>query len=165
MKIKPVLVPDHDAVSLRALMDSFATAAQSATPAAQANQIRQQLTESAEPGVAENDMSALAGFAAGTVGGAVLPLAVGSLAFAVRDALDSTDALATRKARVDTAEIFALQRQIVSINKMLGRVKTDATKEKYQDMLKQAYAVLDELKARQGNRVAEAGPDVMRHAG
>jgi hypothetical protein len=32
-------------------------------------------------------------------------------------------------------------------------------------MLKQAYAVLDELKARQGNRVAEAGPDVMRHRG
>jgi hypothetical protein len=34
-------------------MDHFATAAQSATPAAQANRIRQQLTESAEPGVAE----------------------------------------------------------------------------------------------------------------
>jgi hypothetical protein len=53
MKIKPVLVPDHNAADLRALMDHFATAAQSATPAAQANQIRQQLTESAEPGMAE----------------------------------------------------------------------------------------------------------------
>jgi hypothetical protein len=53
MKIKPVLVPDHNAADLRALMDHFATAAESATPAAQANRIRQQLTESAEPGVAE----------------------------------------------------------------------------------------------------------------
>jgi hypothetical protein len=59
MTIKPVLVPDHDAVSLRALMDSFATAAQSATPAAQANRIRQQLTESAEPGVAEDQLNEL----------------------------------------------------------------------------------------------------------
>jgi hypothetical protein len=56
MKIKPVLVPDHDAADLRKLMDSFATAAQSATPAAQANRIRQQLTESAEPGVAEGSI-------------------------------------------------------------------------------------------------------------
>jgi hypothetical protein len=162
MTIKPVLRPDHDAATLRRLMDAFADASTGPT--------RQELTESraavaAAQGVAENDMSALAGFAAGTVGGIAVPLAVGSLAFAVRDALDSTDALATRKARVDTAEIFALQRQIVSIHKMLGRVKTDATKEKYQDMLKQAYAVLDELKARQGNRVAEARPDVMRHRG
>ncbi len=53
MTIKPVLVPDHNAADLRALMDHFATAAQSATPAAQANRIRQQLTESAEPGMAE----------------------------------------------------------------------------------------------------------------
>jgi hypothetical protein len=53
MTIKPVLVPDHDAADLRKLMDHFATAAQSATPAAQANRIRQQLTESAEPGVTE----------------------------------------------------------------------------------------------------------------
>ena len=221
MSIKPVLVPDQDAATLRKLMDRFAEATTGPT--------RQELTESraavaaaqgvaegldpttdsardargnhrgevkktkdgsyvatnqagsrkiftsekaakahansSKEGVAENDMSALAGFAAGTVGGIAVPLAVGSLAFAVRDALDSTDALATRKARVDTAEIFALQRQIVSIHKMLGRVKTDATKEKYQDMLKQAYAVLDELKARQGNRVAEARPDVMRHKG
>ena len=61
MKIKPVLVPDHDATDLRKLMDHFATAAQSATPAAQANRIRQQLTESAEPGVAEgvNDIDEL----------------------------------------------------------------------------------------------------------
>jgi hypothetical protein len=165
MTIKPVLVPDHDAADLRDLMNRFSTAAQSATPAAQANRIRQQLTESAEPGVAENDMSALTGLAVGTLGGAVLPLAAGSLAFAVKDALDSTDELAKRKAQVDTSEIISLQRQIVSINKMIGRVKTDATKEKYQNMLKQAYAVLDELKARQGNRVAEARPDVMRHKG
>jgi hypothetical protein len=53
MKIKPVLVPDHDAADLRALMNHFATAAESATPAAQANRIRQQLTESAEQDVAE----------------------------------------------------------------------------------------------------------------
>jgi hypothetical protein len=45
MTIKPVLVPDHDAADLRDLMNRFGTAAQSATPAAQANQIRQQLTE------------------------------------------------------------------------------------------------------------------------
>jgi hypothetical protein len=108
-----------------------------------------------EQDVAENDMSALAGFAAGTVGGIAVPFAAAKLAFAVRDALDSTDELAKRKARVDTAEIIALQKQIVSINKMLDRVKTDATKEKYQIMLKKAYEVLDELEARQGNRVAE----------
>jgi hypothetical protein len=53
MTIKPVLVPDHNAADLRDLMNRFSTAAQSATPAAQANRIRQQLTESAEPGVAE----------------------------------------------------------------------------------------------------------------
>jgi hypothetical protein len=53
MTIKPVLVPDHDAADLRDLMNRFGTAAQSATPAAQANRIRQQLSESAEPGVAE----------------------------------------------------------------------------------------------------------------
>jgi hypothetical protein len=45
MTIKPVLVPDHTANDLRKLMDHFATAAQSATPAAQANRIRQQLQE------------------------------------------------------------------------------------------------------------------------
>jgi hypothetical protein len=46
MTIKPVLVPDHDAADLRKLMNRFSTAAQSATPAAQANRIRQQLQES-----------------------------------------------------------------------------------------------------------------------
>ena len=46
MTIKPVLVPDHDAADLRKLMDHFATAAQTATPAAQANRIKQQLQES-----------------------------------------------------------------------------------------------------------------------
>jgi hypothetical protein len=40
------LKPDHTAADLRALMDQFATAAESATPAAQANRIRQQLQES-----------------------------------------------------------------------------------------------------------------------
>jgi|LakMenE01Jun11ns_1017448.scaffolds.fasta_scaffold9940580_4 hypothetical protein len=52
MTIKPVLVPDHDAADLRKLMDHFATAAQTATPAAQANRIRQQLQE-ARPDVEE----------------------------------------------------------------------------------------------------------------
>jgi hypothetical protein len=46
------LKPDHTAADLRALMDHFATAAESATPAAQANRIRQQLQE-ARPDVAE----------------------------------------------------------------------------------------------------------------
>ena len=45
MTIKPVLVPDHDAVSLRGLMDRFAEA--TTAP------VEQQLTESAESGVAE----------------------------------------------------------------------------------------------------------------
>jgi hypothetical protein len=112
-----------------------------------------------EKGVAEDDMSALAGYAAGIVGGAAVPFAAGSLAIKFRDALRSTDELAKRKARVDTAEIIALQKQIVSINKMLGRVKTDETKEKYQAMLKTAYEVLDELKARQDNNVAEGSDD------
>ena len=203
------LKPDHTAADLRALMDQFATAAEPASPAEQANRIRQQLTEMDygggrsphagmglprddldgdiagrkeimvkpetakntvksigdrldqafaqaynDKGVAENDVSALAGFAAGTLGGAVLPFAAGSLAVAFRDALHRTDDLAKRRARVDTAEIVALQRQIVSINKMLGRVKTDETKEKYQAMLKKAYKLLDDLKARQGNQVS-----------
>lgn len=39
------LKPDHTAADLRALMDQFATAAEPATPAAQANRIRQQLSE------------------------------------------------------------------------------------------------------------------------
>ena len=45
MSIKPVLRPDHDAADLRDLMNRFSTAAQSATPAAQASRIRQQLSE------------------------------------------------------------------------------------------------------------------------
>jgi hypothetical protein len=204
------LKPDHTAADLRKLMDQFATAAEPASPAEQANRIRQQLTEMDygggrsphagmglprddddlnpagrkeiivkpetvkktrrdvgdrldrafaqaydDKGVTEDDMSALAGYAAGIVGGAAVPFAVGSLAFAFRDALHRTDELAKRRAQVDTAEIIALQRQIVSINKMMGSVKTDATKEKYQTMLEKAYKVLDELKARQGDQVAE----------
>jgi hypothetical protein len=39
------LKPDHTAADLRKLMDQFATAAHPATPAAQANRIRQQLSE------------------------------------------------------------------------------------------------------------------------
>jgi hypothetical protein len=39
------LKPDHTAADLRKLMDQFATAAEPATPAAQANRIRQQLSE------------------------------------------------------------------------------------------------------------------------
>lgn len=53
MSIKPVLVPDHDAASLRALMESFDAAANPATPEQQAAAIRKQLSESAESDVAE----------------------------------------------------------------------------------------------------------------
>lgn len=47
------LRPDHDAQALRALMERFNSAAQPVSPAEQADQIRQQLAESAEQGVAE----------------------------------------------------------------------------------------------------------------
>jgi hypothetical protein len=48
MTIKPVLVPDQDAASLRKLMDSFAEAASGPT--------KKQLTESVEQGVSEGSM-------------------------------------------------------------------------------------------------------------
>jgi hypothetical protein len=62
---------------------------------------------------------------------------------------------AKRKARVDTEEILQLKRQIISIHKTLKRVKSEKAVAKYQAMLKQAFEVLGELEARQGNKVAE----------
>ena len=68
-----------------------------------------------------------------------------------------TMSMAKKKVNVDTEEIIKLRRQIVSIHKRLKTLKSDAAIAKYQDMLKQAYEVLAELEARQGNQVAEAG--------
>ena len=62
---------------------------------------------------------------------------------------------AKRKARVDTEEILQLKRQIISIHKMLKRVKSEKAVAKYQAMLKQAFDVLGELEARRDNQVAE----------
>ena len=73
--------------------------------------------------------------------------------------------LAKKKTEVDAEEVIKLQRQIASIHKRLKTLKSEPAIAKYQNMLKQAYEVLDELEARQDNKVAEAHPDVMRHKG
>jgi DNA-binding CsgD family transcriptional regulator len=69
---------------------------------------------------------------------------------------------AKSKARVDTEEILQLKRQIISIHKMLKRVKSEKAVAKYQAMLKQAFEVLKELEARQGNKVAEGFSDMWK---
>jgi hypothetical protein len=76
-----------------------------------------------------------------------------------------TMSLAKKKTEVDAEEVIKLQRQIVSIHKRLKTLKSEPAIAKYQAMLKQAYEVLEELEARQDNKVAEARPDVMRHRG
>ena len=65
---------------------------------------------------------------------------------------------AKKKVSVDTEEIIKLRRQIVSIHKRLATLKTEPAIAKYQAMLKQAFEVLEELEARQGNQVAEGKP-------
>jgi hypothetical protein len=69
--------------------------------------------------------------------------------------LKDTLNVAKSKARVDTEEILQLKRQIISIHKRLKTLKSEPAIAKYQAMLKQAFEVLKELEARQGNRVAE----------
>jgi hypothetical protein len=73
--------------------------------------------------------------------------------------INKTIRMIKKKAEVDTEEIIKLQRQIVSIHKRLKTLKSEPAIAKYQAMLKQAYEVLEELEARQGNRVAEAFQD------
>ena len=63
--------------------------------------------------------------------------------------------LAKKKTQVDAEEVIKLQRQIISIHKRLKTLKSEPAIAKYQNMLKQAYEVLDELEARQDNKVAE----------
>ena len=64
--------------------------------------------------------------------------------------------LAKKKTEVDAEEVIKLQRQIVSIHKRLKTLKSEPAIAKYQAMLKQAYEVLEELEARQDNKVAES---------
>jgi hypothetical protein len=66
-----------------------------------------------------------------------------------------TMSMAKKKTEVDAEEVIKLQRQIVSIHKRLKTLKSEPAIAKYQEMLKQAYQVLEELEARQDNKVAE----------
>jgi hypothetical protein len=82
---------------------------------------------------------------------------IGAFAFSdmFMSVMNRTMRLAKKKTEVDAEEIIKLQRQIVSIHKRLKTLKSEPAIAKYQDMLKQAYEVLEELEARQGNQVAE----------
>ena len=72
--------------------------------------------------------------------------------------------LAKKKTEVDAEEVIKLQRQIASIHKRLKTLKSEPAIAKYQNMLKQAYEVLDELEARQDNKVAEGIMDTVKQA-
>jgi hypothetical protein len=89
--------------------------------------------------------------AGGTVAGGAAASIGGMFYSLMKDTLYA----AKRKARIDTEEILQLQRQIVSIHKRLKTLKSEPAIAKYQEMLKQAYEVLEELEARQDNKVAE----------
>jgi hypothetical protein len=73
--------------------------------------------------------------------------------------MNRTMNLAKKKTQVDAEEVIKLQRQIISIHKRLKTLKSEPAIAKYQNMLKQAYEVLDELEARQDNKVAEQQVD------
>lgn len=83
--------------------------------------------------------------------------AIGGFSFAdmFMSVMRRTMSMAKKKTEVDAEEVIKLQRQIVSIHKRLKTLKSEPAIAKYQNMLKQAYEVLAELEARQGNKVAE----------
>lgn len=88
------------------------------------------------------------GAVAGTIGG----FSFGDMFMSV---MRRTMSMAKKKTEVDAEEVIKLQRQIVSIHKRLKTLKSEPAIAKYQEMLKQAYQVLEELEARQDNKVAE----------
>lgn len=62
--------------------------------------------------------------------------------------MEKARALARKKSRVDTRELADIQSQIKQIYRTLEKTKKPETKAKYEAMLKDAYAALEEIKGR-----------------
>jgi hypothetical protein len=118
------------------------------------NNLGQQLSQ-LSPADLEQFNQIAAGVGIGSVAGVAGVIGAVKFGDMFMSVMRRTMSMAKKKVNVDTEEIIKLRRQIVSIHKRLTTLKTEAAVAKYQAMLKQAFEVLKELEARQGNRVAE----------